>query len=81
MEILISPHHIVQKFVLQHLFKETFCVFLDEMKLHEFTHGLVLLLGGKPLFLDPRHVEDVGLRQSFLNAVELLLPEQEIKKR
>lgn len=47
--------------------------YVDERKHHEFTHRLVLLLGCKPLLLDPRHVEDVGLRQSFLDAVKLLL--------
>lgn len=57
------------------LFKET-SLCIDETKHQEFTHGLVLLLGCKPLLLDPRHVEDVGLGQSFLDAVELLLPER-----
>ena len=40
---------------------------------HEFTYSFVLLLRCKSLLLDPRHVEDVGVRQSFLDAVELLL--------
>lgn len=38
-----------------------------------FTHNLVLLLGGEPLLLDPGHVQDVGLGQSLLDAVKLLL--------
>lgn len=40
---------------------------------HEFTYSFVLLLRCKPLLLNPRHVEDVGVRQSFLDAVKLLL--------
>lgn len=36
-------------------------------------YGRVLLLRTEALLLDPRHVEDVRLRQRLLDAVELLL--------